>query len=399
MFSRCVPGRAIVPTMLVWLGCATATHQGTTNDAGPDSAPATADAATDATTTTSGWMIGYYAGYNNAALPVANIDWTSITHLAIAFYPPDGHDGLDQSLQLGAGQGPALTTALVAAAHANRVKAIASIGGSTEHSALAASASSSHRAAFVSNIASFVTSNGFDGIDLDWEPIESGDVTTLSALLGDLRTALPGITISLPIIPFNMNNPPDMSMFSTLLPQVDQINVMSYDMSSANTSWESWHSSPLHWNQNNDTPVGIDATVDALLGGGVPASKLGIGAGFLGQCYSKPITKPLQAVKSTTTITAIDYSDIASNYLPVTTAQWDSAAMVPYLSFTTPQAPDDCTYITYEDVQSLTAKANYAKTKGLGGIIVWTLNQGYVASAPAGQQNQLLDALWNGFMH
>jgi chitinase len=187
-----------------------------------------------------------------------------------------------------------------------------------------------------------------------------------------------------------------MSTFAGLIPLVDQINVMSYGMSGTNPGWDSWHSSPLHWNQNDDTPVGIDATVDALLAAGVPAGQLGIGAGFFGQCYTKPVERPMQAL-SDSTIVVVDYSVIATTYLPATTRQWDAAASVPYLSFTSPHAPDGCTYLTYEDEQSLSAKASYAKSKGLGGLIVWTLNQGYVASAPAGQQNHLLDVLWSSF--
>ncbi len=201
----------------------------------------------------------------------------------------------------------------------------------------------------------------------------------------------------MPLVPFNMNSPWDVSALSSLIPQLDQVNVMSYGMSTASTTWDSWHSSPLHWNQNDDTPVGVDATVTTLLNAGIPASMIGIGAGFVGQCYTGPVMQPLQALTSATTIAPIDYAVIATTYLPATTRQWDDAALVPYLSFATPQAPDGCTYLTYEDAQSLAAKAAYAKAAGLGGMIVWTLNQGFVASAPAGQQNQLLDALWNAF--
>ncbi len=171
--------------MLAGLGCATAgcATAGRTNaagDAAPDSPPppppATTDAGVDAPPTTpAGWVFGYYAGYDDEALPVASIDWGSLTHLVVAFYPPDGSDGIDETLQLGPGQGPALTAQLVAAAHAHGVKAIASIGGSTQHDALLAAASDAHRAAFVTAIAAFITGNGFDGIDLDWEPIHSSD--------------------------------------------------------------------------------------------------------------------------------------------------------------------------------------------------------------------------------
>jgi len=376
-------------TILALLGCASA-HRELATDASP-----VADApGPDAPIPSDRWMLGYYTGYDSWELPVAGIDWASLTHLAVAFYPPDGSNGLDESLALPAGQGPALAQQLVAAAHANNVKAIATIGGARY--SLATAAGSANRAAFVGSIAAMINSYGYDGVDIDWEPLEHGDAATLAALITDLRNALPAATISLPILPFNMNHTPDTASVATLAPLVDQVNLMSYGMSGTDTGWDSWHSSPLHWNQNDDTPVGIDATVDTLLAAGIPAAKLGIGAGFFGQCYTKPVDKPLQALGSAS-ISIVDYSVIATTYLPATTRQWDSAALVPYLSFSTPHAPDDCTYITYEDEDSLTAKATYAKGKGLGGLIVWTLNQGYVASAPAGQANHLQDVLWTTF--
>lgn len=45
-------------------------------------------------------------------------------------------------------------------------------------------------------------------------------------------------------------------------------------------------------------------------------------------------------------------------------------------------------YITYKDEQSIADKGKYVKDNGLGGAIVWTLNQGYYNS-----QSTLLAAL------
>jgi len=45
------------------------------------------------------------------------------------------------------------------------------------------------------------------------------------------------------------------------------------------------------------------------------------------------------------------------------------------------------------DPQSLADKGAYAKANGLGGIIIWTISQGYLASQPLGQRDPLLEAL------
>jgi len=335
------------------------------------------------------WVMAYYAGYDAARLPIAEIDWSAITHLAVAFYLPDGSGGLNESLGQG---GPALGHALVAAAHANGRPALASIGGAGQHDLFAASAASANRPAFVARIATLVGDYGYDGVDLDWEPIRAGEGATIGALAQDLKAALPGKLLTLPIGQINPNAPPDLSYLAPMAPLFDRINLMSYGMSGAYTGWKSWHSSPLHWNSVHATPAGIDVSVDAVLAAGVPARKLGIGSGFYGLCYTAPVTAPVQDLAGAT-IKDVIYSQILSGYFSASARQWDDGAKVPYLSFASPQGSDGCTYLSYEDAQSLGEKAAWARSRGLGSIIVWTMNQGYVANAPAGQRNPLLDAL------
>src|SRR5262249_9007112 len=154
------------------------------------------------------WVMAYYAGYDAARLPIAEIDWSAITHLAVAFYLPDGSGGLNESLGQG---GPALGHALVAAAHANGRPALASIGGAGQHDLFAASAASANRPAFVARIATLVGDYGYDGVDLDWEPIRAGEGATIGALAQDLKAALPGKLLTLPIGQINPNAPPDLS--------------------------------------------------------------------------------------------------------------------------------------------------------------------------------------------
>jgi hypothetical protein len=60
---------------------------------------------------------------------VAEIDWSGLTHLAVAFYLPDTQGNIDESLSRGSA-GPTLGHSLVTAAHAAGKKIIASLGGS-----------------------------------------------------------------------------------------------------------------------------------------------------------------------------------------------------------------------------------------------------------------------------
>jgi chitinase len=66
------------------------------------------------------------------------------------------------------------------------------------------------------------------------------------------------------------------------------------------------------------------------------------------------------------------------------------------LSFTTPNGVKGCTYLTYENEQSILEKSNFAKTMGLGGAIIWNINEGYFAGQPVA--NPLLDATRRAFL-
>ena len=60
--------------------------------------------------------------------------------------------------------------------------------------------------------------------------------------------------------------------------------------------------------------------------------------------------------------------DIEYNYLASYTPSWDDEAQVPCL-----YNPDTGIMISYEDPESLTAKANYMLSNQLGGIMIWEL--------------------------
>ena len=62
------------------------------------------------------------------------------------------------------------------------------------------------------------------------------------------------------------------------------------------------------------------------------------------------------------------YQDIEDNYLPSYTRRWDREAQVPWL-----YNADTGIMISYEDPESLTAKANYVLSNQLGGAMIWEL--------------------------
>jgi chitinase len=342
------------------------------------------------------WVMGYYPSWddpvNGGKYPVTAIDWDGLTHVATAFYLPDGKGGW------ASGTFDATTAGLIiTAAHAHGKKAIASIGGAGSGPVFEGSTQTA-MTTFVTNLEALVTM-GYDGLDIDWE---GGNLTAAqdqaleTSLIAALRKASPNIVLTLTAGYENENLLDDLSWYGTIAAQLDQINLMTYGMSGAYQGWESWHSSPLHWNENTSTPTGIDASVAHYLAAHVPAAKLGIGSGFYGECYTSPVTAPAQALGGSTVASSdgtMSYTNIMASYFSASAYHYDSAADVPYLTLSGSNA-QNCTFVSYEDATSLAAKGAWVKAQGLGGVIIWTISEGYVTSgANVAAQNPLLEVM------
>jgi chitinase len=370
-----------------------------TSDASSDAvspqkdAAVTSDASTppsDASTASGLWSLGYYASWDTNTLPVSAIEWSGLTHVAASFYIPQS----DGSLSL-LGGNPQVMQDLVTAAHANNVKAIASIGGADSGAIFETATTGATRAKLVASIVSVLENGGYDGVDIDWEPINAVDEPIVTDIANQIRAAHPGVIMTLALGYVNPNAPPDTSEYSTIAGVYDQLNIMSYGMAGAWQGWNSWHNSPIY-QQDSHTPLSIDETVKAYENAGVPAAKLGVGIGFYGLCYSSPVSAPDQPLNGSTILASdgtMSYANIMSSYYETNARQWDSLALVPYLSFTSAHGPEGCAYVSYDDEQSITSKGTYVKTNGLGGVMQWEINEGYIAGAPVGQKNPLLTAI------
>ncbi len=280
------------------------------------------------------WIMGYFSNWEDAAnggpYSVSSIDWDALTHVLAAFYVPDGTGGWASGYF-----DPALADPLISAAHAHGKKVIASIGGSGSGPAFEGSTQSANMTAFLSSLQSLI-SEGYDGIDIDWEGgnlSTSADQALETSLIGSLRSKNAGIILTLTAGYENENSLDDLSFYGTIAAQLDRINLMTYCMAGAWEGWESWHSSPLHWNKNSSTPTGIDSSVSHYLSAGVPAAKLGVGSGFFGLCYTSPVTGPVQALGGSQVAASdgtMSYRNIMSSYYASSAYHYDSSADVPY---------------------------------------------------------------------
>lgn len=334
--------------------------------------------------------MGYYASWKASQYPIDQIEWAGLTHVALAFYTPQP----DGSLSLTSGSAQ-LASDLVQSAHNHGVKAIASLGGADSAAAFRAATASAVLPKFVENLVALKASVGFDGFDVDWEPLATSEELIAIDLATRIRAASPNAILTIPVGCLNVNIDTNLANFAAIAAAYDQINLMSYGLSGAWPGWKSWHSSPLY-HQDSATPMSIDSSVQLYVGAGVPKNKLGIGIGFYGLCYSPPVSAPGQALDGATLVAgdgAISYANIMRDYHTAEARNWDPVARVPYLSFAAAQPPDGCGYISYDDEQSIAEKAQYVRSQGLGGVIEWEINEAYRADLPTGQRNELLTAI------
>lgn len=351
------------------------------------------------------WVMGYYVGYERSLLAPADVNFRAVTHLMVGRVRPLAGGAVTNDFDIDDDNGPAFAQASVNAAHAAGRKAILMVGGAGEIDGWRDAAAANHRAAFVANLLARADQYGFDGIDLDWEPLEDDDKPDFKALAAALRTARPRLLLTVPVGWFNPNYMQPDPYWAEVAPLFDRIDVMTYDMAGAASQgwdgWRSWHNSALY---NTDpptpsTPSAVDVSIRlGFLPAGVPASKLGIGTAFYGYCW-QGVTAPHQDGGA---ISASDgtmsYAKIATQYPVATTRQWDATARVPYLSSAAPIGPAGCNFVSYDDAQSVAEKGTYARQKNLGSVIVWTIGQGHVPSAPVGQRDPLLDALRTSYL-
>lgn len=351
------------------------------------------------------WVQGYYVGYERSLQSPSQIDFSGITHLMLGRLIPNADATLATHFDIDNVNGPIWAHAAVGAAHAADRKVILMVGGAGEINGWRAAATPANRPTFVANLLSVMDTFAADGLDLDWEPIDTQDHADLLALAQALRAARPHMLLTLPVTWVNTNmqwnpRPPgEVAFLHAIAPLLDRISVMSYEMAADYAGWHSWFASPLNGHGPN-TPSSVSSSIDYYLDSGVPAAKLGVGFGFYGNCF-RNVSQPRVPVAPGDFVIsdgAMSYRNIVANYLPAMTGHFDATAQAPWLGSATQAGPQGCNLVTYEDAASVAAKAHYARDNQLGSAIIWTISQGHLPDAPVGQRDPLLTALRENYL-
>jgi chitinase len=354
------------------------------------------------------WRTAYYPGYRQSYLPPSAIDYTALTHIIHFSVLPQSNGSLDSS---GNNLTAAGSTDLISRAHSAGGKVLLCVGGAGTQAGFQGASSIANRAAFIGAITNYVGTNGYDGIDIDWEPLPRTDFNQFTNLVIELRSALGGFPVSKLLTVAAAAYPPSGEppaaqylMFAGLQNKLDQINVMTYDLSGPYAGWVTWFNAPIFDGGYRFTSTGglvpsTEGAVNNFVSNGVLPAKLGIGIAFYGKIWAGGAgtstggaSQPRQSWSSAPTMTAISYFDLMSGYFQSNIYHWDNAAQAAYLGLDNTGSTND-KFISYDDEHACQAKVSYARNRSLGGLMIWELGEGYRATQPAGLRDSLLQSI------
>ncbi|MCR6504171.1 glycosyl hydrolase family 18 protein [Bacteroides muris (ex Fokt et al. 2023)] len=232
-----------------------------------------------------------------------------------------------------------------------KLKVLLSIGGWGSGRFSEMAANDEYRRAFAADCDRVVKEFALDGIDIDWEyPTSSmanissspDDTENFTLLMQDIRAAI-GNEKELTLATVASARYID---FKAILPSVDFVNIMAYDMASAPK-----HHSALYPSRHSGD-ITSDGAVTAHLKAGVPPSKLVMGMPFYGRGGDGyPSFQDYNKVGNTDT----QYTE-----------KWDEVAQVPYLA-----DKNDTLVFGFENPRSLAIKCQYILDKDLLGGMYW----------------------------
>jgi chitinase len=330
-------------------------------------------------------------------MAASNLDFAALTHIIHFSVIPNSNGTLNSS---GNGITFANSADIISRAHAAGVKVLICVGGAGSEGVFQAATSPVNLPAFINNLTNFMATRGYDGVDIDWEPLPSSDSQPYTNLVTGLRSAMNGfnqpelLTVAAGAYPPYGDSPTaQYLMFAALQSQFDQINIMTYDLSGPYGGWVTWFNSPIydggyHFPSTGGLVPSVNGAVNNFINNGVAPGKLGIGIAFYGYVWTDgrgtlatSITQPRQSWTNAPTATAYRYTDIMAGYYQPNLYHWDMAAQSAYLGITNAN-PLNNAFISYDDQHTCQAKVSYARNNRLGGVMIWELAQDHTPNTP-----------------
>jgi chitinase len=338
-------------------------------------------------------IVGYYYGKGRPHYQLSEVPAQKLTHLIYSHAVPTvqgdcrmAHPDIDlpnlRALKGLRVQNPKLLVLL----------SVGGWSGSRYFSDVAVTPSARRR--FSKSCLRIVEKYGLDGLDIDWEyPVTGGKTTdhkrksdkkNFVLLLKQLRSDLNGL---------HHERPPLLTIASTayrnhlndlsvkeMVNVLDWFNVMGYDFDEMQPYRTFHHSGLFAWPTTAMVSTdaikfaNCDAAVRWYLDHGVPSEKIVLGLPFYGHIWANVpaehngMFQPYRGRPGEDG--TLSYREIEQMYLPTYARYWDDQAKVPWL-----YNQETKITISYEDADSIAAKAKYVIQKQLGGIMFWDLGQ------------------------
>ncbi len=275
-------------------------------------------------------VVAYVPNWINLNTFSNGIDYSKLTHINIAFENAVNANGdLSYNSQ---------NDILITRAHNNGVKILMSLGGgaasedATTRNRYFSLISAANRAAFVAKIATYISAHNLDGLDVDFEgPAINGDYEGFIKALSD------ALAPNKKLLTAALSQGYGGSKVTTATYQYfDWINIMAYDGAGP---WD-----PNAPGQHSSMTLAQD-NVNYFFSRGAPKSKIVLGVPFYGYGFGAAFSNEPYA-----------YNQIVANNAGAEN---------------TDQAGNT---IWYNGIPTVKAKTSYAINEGLGGIMIWSLD-------------------------
>ncbi len=341
------------------------------------------------------WVTAYYPVWRQQEktfLP-NKIDFSGFSHLIHFAVTPNADGTINNSaVKPNSVITPAESAGVIGPAHAAGRKVLLCVGGSETAPLFRTALSDAVRPRFIASLVSMAVTRGYDGLDIDMEPIRDADAPQYEAFIRELRAKM---TAARPGLLLTAATAWEPALFARLQGQFDQINLMTYDLSGPWAGFNTWYNASLHDSGGQLMPGGVpytsaDGTLRPFIQAGIAPRKMGVGIAFYGDVWVGT-DGPKQSIKGVTN-SQVAYSIIMDQYYQPNLYHWDDQAHAPYLSIAAPD-PKDRKFISYDDERLCAEKVTYARRRGLGGVIIWELGDGYRPNQPPGRRNPLLQAV------
>ncbi|XP_042888796.1 chitinase-3-like protein 1 [Penaeus japonicus] len=273
------------------------------------------------------------------------------------------------------------------------LKTILAVGGwnegSEDYSVM--SGDPAKRKTFVDSSVALVRKHKFDGLDMDWEyPAARGgvpeDKDNFIILLQELRAAFDAFSPPLMLTGAVAAGKPTLDAayhVAQMGELFDQVHLMTYDYHGA---WENTthHNAPLCGLPTDSDDMAffnVVFSVNYYISLGVPKEKLVMGIPEYGRCYTldninengmlSPASKPGPAGPYIRIPGTLGFNEICKRFIEDDTCHLEKDPIMyePYF-----YCSSDNIWCGFDDADSVTLKARYAKNMGLSGILVWTVD-------------------------